>query len=250
MSTPYERGGAGELYCSAACYEQGGNAIFAVSMGGQQGRPGRCVTCGAQAMTGEAMALPSRGRIALYCRSCIDSRRAQAQIATIKECAWCGKPVEDGSRKPASSLSQVVVQFRSTDGDLRLWLCEHSGQAGAQGLLPTIQLYGDWCGACRKLRNSFEHPVMKDALVGTYIMQVELDSNKTQLAGLGFRTQVIPVFFLLDETGRPSGPKIDGGAWGDNIPEMMGPPLKAFFGQFRASCGGVRQSDGAVAYII
>ena len=93
MSTVFKRGGAGETYCSAACSEKGGNAIFAVSMGGQQGRPGRCVTCGSQAMTGDAMAIPQRGMIALYCPACLDSRKAQEQIASIKECAWCGTPV-------------------------------------------------------------------------------------------------------------------------------------------------------------
>ena len=93
MSTIFKRGGAGEPYCSAECSEKGGNAIFAVSMGAQQGRPGRCITCGAQAMTGDAMAIPQRGMIALYCQRCLDSGKAQAQIASIKECAWCGTPV-------------------------------------------------------------------------------------------------------------------------------------------------------------
>ncbi len=93
MSPVFKRGGAGEPYCSAGCSEQGGNAIFAVSMGGQQGRPGRCITCGGRALTGDALAIPQRGMIALYCQSCLDSGKAQAHIAAIKECAWCGTPV-------------------------------------------------------------------------------------------------------------------------------------------------------------
>lgn len=68
--------------------------IFAVSMGGQQGRTGRCITCGAVAITGEAMAIPQRGMVALFCRSCVDSRKAQAHIDSIKACAWCGTPLD------------------------------------------------------------------------------------------------------------------------------------------------------------
>jgi hypothetical protein len=37
------------------------------------------------------------------------------------------------------------------------------------------------------------------------------------------------VFFKLDASGKPTGDRIDGGAWGDNVPENMAPPLKAFF---------------------
>ena len=93
MTTVFKRGGAGEPYCSANCSEKGGNAIFAVSLGGQQGRPGRCVTCGGRAMTGDALAIPQRGMIALYCQNCLDSGKAQAHIASLKECAWCGSAV-------------------------------------------------------------------------------------------------------------------------------------------------------------
>jgi hypothetical protein len=62
-------------------------------MGAQQGRPGQCVTCGARAMTGDAMAIPQRGMIALYCNSCLSRGKAQAHIASIEECAWCGAQV-------------------------------------------------------------------------------------------------------------------------------------------------------------
>jgi hypothetical protein len=40
---------------------------------------------------------------------------------------------------------------------------------------------------------------------------------------------VVPVFHVLCADGRASGPTINGGAWGDNIPEEMGQPLKKFF---------------------
>jgi hypothetical protein len=42
-------------------------------------------------------------------------------------------------------------------------------------------------------------------------------------------SSAIPVFFKLDASGKPTGEKIDGGAWGDNAPDNMAPPLAAFF---------------------
>lgn len=89
-----KRGGAGESHCSAACHERGGNAIFAVSMGSQQGRAGKCITCGAHAITGKGLAIPTRGMIALYCRSCVTSGTARSHIASIKQCAWCGTSLD------------------------------------------------------------------------------------------------------------------------------------------------------------
>jgi hypothetical protein len=107
MKPVFKTGGAGEPYCSGPCSEQGGNAIFAVSFGGQQGRPGQCVTCGGRAATGDAMAVPQRGMIALYCRSCLDSRKAQAYIESMNECAWCGTPLD---RSVSSSLPAGLFQ--------------------------------------------------------------------------------------------------------------------------------------------
>jgi hypothetical protein len=37
------------------------------------------------------------------------------------------------------------------------------------------------------------------------------------------------VFFAVDAKARPTGAKIDGGAWGEDIPRNMAPPLERFF---------------------
>ena len=59
-TTAPHRGGATEPYCSAACMENGGNAIFAVSLGAQQGRSGKCITCGCSTLTPMANGLASK----------------------------------------------------------------------------------------------------------------------------------------------------------------------------------------------
>jgi len=106
MLSVFKRGGANEPYCSDQCCSKGGNAIFEVTVGRQHGRSGKCVCCGGPAVTGEAMALPRRGMIVLYCQSCIDSRKAQEAIATIKECAWCGTSFEHTCNRPPEEADQ------------------------------------------------------------------------------------------------------------------------------------------------
>jgi hypothetical protein len=66
---------------------------------------------------------------------------------------------------------------------------------------------------------------MMQAFQGVYL--IELDVDTWGWGGSGFDVQTIPIFFRLDENGRPTGDKIDGGAWGpdtySNIARTMGP---------------------------
>jgi hypothetical protein len=39
----------------------------------------------------------------------------------------------------------------------------------------------------------------------------------------------IPAFYELGEDGKPTGRMITGAAWGEDIPENIAPPMKAFF---------------------
>ena len=70
---------------------------------------------------------------------------------------------------------------------------------------------------------------MSDAFAGTYLISIDIDEWSQQLAGTAFDSSSIPVFYELDEKAKPTGRKIDGGAWAENIPANMAPPLKAFF---------------------
>ena len=70
---------------------------------------------------------------------------------------------------------------------------------------------------------------MLDAFSGTYIIQLDADTWGKKLKGTKFTVKAIPVLFELGKDGKPTGRKIDGGAWGEDIPKNMAPPLKAFF---------------------
>jgi thiol-disulfide isomerase/thioredoxin len=98
------------------------------------------------------------------------------------------------------------------------------------GQRPFAYFYADWCAPCKALRKSLDDgdPLMMDAFRGTYIIQLNADTWSKKLAGTQFTVKAIPVLFELDQNGRPTDRKIDGGAWGEDIPRNMAPPLREF----------------------
>lgn len=125
-----------------------------------------------------------------------------------------------------------LTQLNPDEGDLTTQLQQAVEKAAAMGQTPFVEFYADWCPPCLALRKSLDQgdPLMVDAFEGVYIIQLDTDAwDKEMVAAAGFEVQAIPLFFALDETGQPTGAKISGGAWGEDIPENMAPPLKAFF---------------------
>ena len=122
-----------------------------------------------------------------------------------------------------------VVVLEPGTGELVSLLDREVASAAAQHRVPFVQITAEWCVPCKKLRASLGDPLMQDAFAGTYIIRVDADAWKTELKKAGFDHPAIPVFFAVDSSARPTGAKIDGGAWGEDIPPNMAPPLKRFF---------------------
>jgi thiol:disulfide interchange protein len=103
--------------------------------------------------------------------------------------------------------------------------------AKAVGLKPFAYLHADWCEPCRAIEKTHVADArMASAFQGTAIATIDIDEMPGEtLLALGFDTNTIPVFFRLDDAGKPTGAKIDGSAWADNVPATMAPPLAAFF---------------------
>jgi hypothetical protein len=70
-------------------------------------------------------------------------------------------------------------------------------------------------------------PQMAAAFDGVYLIRLDTDVWGWGAAEAGFEFEGIPVFFRLGYDGKPTGDKIDGGAWGpdtyENIANTMGP---------------------------
>ena len=65
---------------------------------------------------------------------------------------------------------------------------------------------------------------------GCGIGEIATDEWGAKLGPAKLSSSSIPVFFALDASGKPTGRKIDGGAWDENVPANMAPKLGAFFG--------------------
>lgn len=125
----------------------------------------------------------------------------------------------------------TIIRLGTPPGPLNALLAEHVRRARAAGRRAFVEFEADWCGPCRALTASLGESRMVEAFEGTYIVRVNSDLWMTRLADTGFDASTIPVFYELNDAGRPTGRSINGGAWGEDIPANMAPPLKAFFHQ-------------------
>lgn len=141
-----------------------------------------------------------------------------------------------GCKKEAASTAALEAapaanseRLKPANGSLKAQLTGATARAQARKLRPFIELRADWCEPCRALEASLGDPRMVDAFAGTYLITLDVDEWSKELSEAGLAPDGIPAFFAVDERGTPTGRKIDGGAWADNVPANMAPPLKAFF---------------------
>jgi hypothetical protein len=124
-----------------------------------------------------------------------------------------------------------VHELKPPDGKLAELLAGEAQTAKRLGLRPFVELGATWCKPCRLLKKAIDerNPLIVDALKGADVIRLDLDEWDAQLKDAGLSVKAVPVFFALDDKGKPTGRTIDGGAWGSDTPENMAPPLKAFF---------------------
>jgi thiol-disulfide isomerase/thioredoxin len=148
--------------------------------------------------------------------------------ATPVERAVATKPSEMKPGVPTADLAWHTVDPAAP---VAVSLASFVKDARAAGLKPYAYLHASWCGPCKAIEKTHAADAqMAEAFKGTAIAMIDIDAADPKgLSAHGLESSAIPVFFKLDDAGKPTGDKIDGGAWGDNTPDNMAPPLKAFF---------------------
>ncbi|MDP1827421.1 MAG: hypothetical protein Q8L48_29395 [Archangium sp.] len=126
-------------------------------------------------------------------------------------------------------LAPAAVRLKPSQGALTSLLTAELAKARARNLRPFLELRAEWCGPCKELEASMGDARMTDAFAGTYLISLDIDEWGEKLKAVDVDPSSIPVFYELDAQAKPTGRKIDGGAWAENIPANMAPPLKAFF---------------------
>ncbi|MBI1248650.1 hypothetical protein GC197_12520 [bacterium] len=141
----------------------------------------------------------------------------------------CANETKEPQVTSTPTKNFTIVELKPGDGELDAMLKDEIQKAKEAGQKPFVELYADWCSPCRALRGSLDDSRMIEAFDGTHVIQLNVDDWGEKAFNAGFSVDSIPVFFDIDDEGKPTGRSIDGGAWGENIPANMAPPLKEFF---------------------
>lgn len=129
-------------------------------------------------------------------------------------------------------LRFTVVRLHPEDGDLQTMLAKEAQKAEAVGQIPIVEFDATWCPPCIAIDTAIEsrNELMLKAYADTYIIKLDVDEWGWDNGGFqDFRFDGIPVYFKLDSQGQQTGEVIDGGAWGEDIPENIAPVMDAFF---------------------
>jgi len=123
----------------------------------------------------------------------------------------------------------TIVRLHPGDGDLQTLLEDEAQKAASHGLMPVVEFDATWCPPCQAIDAAIKekNELMMDAYRGTYIIKLDVDEWGW---GVGeFEVEAIPIYFKVDSQGKPTGKVIDGGAWGEDIPENIAPVMDRFF---------------------
>ena len=156
--------------------------------------------------------------------SCHDALMRKHLAVAVLLLAGCTK-----NTAPPIELAPTAVRLKPAQGALETLLIAEVTKARARNLRPFLELRAEWCDPCKDLEASMGDARMTDAFVGTYLISLDIDEWGDKLKAVDVDPSSIPVFYELDAQAKPTGRKIDGGAWAENIPANMAPPLKAFF---------------------
>lgn len=151
-------------------------------------------------------------------------KRHLVLVIAILFLGGCGQPVAEDGASP-KNFRHVTASPGFEDAEKRIFA--GAKQAAKLQLRPFVYFTASWCPPCQAIKESMDDERMTDAFAGTYI--IEFDIDEWSEIPDDYEVGAIPVYYEVDFEGKPTGRKIDGGAWGENIPANMAPPLKKFF---------------------
>ena len=144
-----------------------------------------------------------------------------------------GEPVSRPSESENLSTDTfTVVRLHPNDGDITTRLAEEAKKAAALDQIPVVEFDATWCPPCQAIDKAIKakNELMLNAYAGTYIIKLDVDEWGWGDSRLhSFEFSAIPVYFKLDSEGNQTGEVIDGGAWGEDIPENIAPVMDNFF---------------------
>lgn len=92
-----------------------------------------------------------------------------------------------------------------------------------------LQMTGEWCSPCKRLRGKTEVQPLKEAYAGTYIIRLDYDEWKIDMAQLGLQKAPVPSFWELGQNNQVTSYYINGNGWPEITAESMAPILATYF---------------------
>ena len=139
---------------------------------------------------------------------------------------------QSNDSKSFTSAEFSIIRLHPRADDLQTMLAGEVQKAEALGQIPVVEFDATWCPPCRAIDTAIQskNELMLNAYRGTHIIKLDVDEwrwNDSKVQPFSFGA--IPIYFKLDSEGQQTGEVIDGGAWGEDIPENIAPVMDAFF---------------------
>jgi thiol:disulfide interchange protein len=137
-----------------------------------------------------------------------------------------------GNYQDPTSIGFTIVRLHPKHGNLKTMLAEEAQKAVALDQIPVVEFDATWCPPCQAIDAAIEsrNDLILKAYSGTYIIRLDVDEWGWGDSWLhNFQFDAIPVYFKLDAQGNQTGEVIDGGVWGEDIPENIAPVMDKFF---------------------
>lgn len=123
------------------------------------------------------------------------------------------------------------ARLRNSGGEFKPQMARLSEEARALHQRPVAHFTTTDCKPCKAIRKGLEakNPALLAAFEGVYLINVDVETWGWEQARRGFDFQQIPVFYLLDYQGRPTGEKLDLHKYTDKDLDLMIKELDEFF---------------------
>ncbi len=118
-------------------------------------------------------------------------------------------PDDEGA--PAAPLA--IVDIDPSAGPLEHQLRLHAKRGAEAGHRVVLEMGAPWCPPCKRAKALLAEDAVKAELEDVVVLRANSDAWGEDLDALGFDAPVIPVYYLLDEKGGPSGTSVRGDRW-------------------------------------
>ena len=125
-----------------------------------------------------------------------------------------------GCQTPDAGVNTIdIVEYSAEKTDLPQLV----SQRIRSGKTPILYFYADWCGPCRRYRESLQDPALQSALSKATLVKINIDTDTVYSALYGI--DAVPTFVKIDSTGDVLA-LITSDRWEEDEPEAIAPVMR------------------------